>query len=85
MRFLVFALLVMLVSSCSATTNKRALMAEKYNQEQQRQLGENEKGKFEYSGSSSVNNHHHIPRQDFNNYINGGNPNKGGNDDSGGN
>ena len=86
MRFLVVALLMMLVSSCSATTNGRALMIEKYNQEQQRQLGENEKGKFEYSGSSSVNNHHHIPRQDFNNYINGGNPNKGAvNNDSGGN
>ena len=63
-------------------------MVETYKQEQQRQLGENDKEKLKYSGSSSstVNNHHHIPRQDFDNYINGGNPNKGaGNNDSGGN
>ena len=62
-------------------------MVEKYKQEQQRQLEENDKEKFKYSGSSSStsNNHHHIPRQDFNNYINGGNSDKGENDDSGGN
>ena len=56
-------------------------MAEMHEHEQ-RQLVENDESMgFEYSGSS-VNNHHDIPRKDFNNFSGGAS--KGGDDTSGG-
>lgn len=79
-RFLVLAVLLLMVSSCLAT-NRKILMVDGKGKEK-RQLAENETGKFEKPGSS-VNNHHNIPRQDFNNY-NGGTPKGGGNGDNDG-
>ncbi|KAK9280142.1 hypothetical protein L1049_013829 [Liquidambar formosana] len=78
MRFLAVALILMMVSSCVAV-NMKALVVEMREQEQ-RHLVDDEEGKAENSAGSSVNNHHYIPRQDFNNYV--GTP-KGGGDDSG--
>ncbi|PSS14018.1 Tyrosine-protein kinase-like [Actinidia chinensis var. chinensis] len=78
MRFLGFALLLIMAGSCLAA-NRKVLTIET------RELAENENGKFENSGSSSVNNHHYIPREDFNNSNNnGGGTPKGGDGDTDG-
>ncbi|XP_057473469.1 uncharacterized protein LOC130761896 [Actinidia eriantha] len=77
MRFLGFALLLIMVGSCMAA-NRKALRIET------RELVENAKGHIENSGSTSVDNHHFIPREDFNNYNNGGGTPKGGNGDTSG-
>ena len=76
MRFLAFALVLMVVSSC-LVAEKKTLSA-KMNMEAQKPLFDDEKVDVGYGGSS-VNNHHYIPREDFNNNINGG----GGNSENG--
>ncbi|KAI7991420.1 hypothetical protein LOK49_LG12G01822 [Camellia lanceoleosa] len=69
MRFVVLALLLMMVSSSLAANRKALTMIEMHKQDH-RELAEFE-SKFEYPGSS-VDNHHYIPREDFNNYNGGG-------------
>ena len=76
MRFLAFALVLMVVSSC-LVAEKKTLSA-KMNMEAQKPLFDDEKVDVGYGGIS-VNNHHYIPREDFNNNINGG----GGNSENG--
>ncbi|CAL5432151.1 unnamed protein product [Camellia sinensis] len=85
MRFVVLALLLMMVSSSLAVNRKAFTMIEMHEQDH-RELVELE-SKFEYPGSS-VDNHHYIPREDFNNYNGGGGsgtgtPQGGGNDSGG--
>ncbi|KAA8544082.1 hypothetical protein F0562_021741 [Nyssa sinensis] len=85
MRFLVLALVLLLMSSCFAMdrTAYKPFRVEFHEHDHRRQLVENEKEKSEYSGgSNTVNNHHYIPRQDFNNY-NGGTPKEGGDENDG--
>ncbi|XP_042475250.1 uncharacterized protein LOC122057265 [Macadamia integrifolia] len=74
----VLLLLMMMVSSCMAIQRK-ALLKETYGQAQQGQQlsekamgvkGEEEESKSGYPGSgSSTDNHHGIPRQDFNSWA----------------
>ncbi|GMP98800.1 hypothetical protein CsSME_00046543 [Camellia sinensis var. sinensis] len=85
MRFVVLALLLMMVSS-SLAVNRKALPMIEMHEQDHRELAEFE-SKFEYPGSS-VDNHHYIPREDFNNYNGGGGsgtgtPQGGGNDSGG--
>ncbi|KAF7119347.1 hypothetical protein RHSIM_Rhsim13G0096900 [Rhododendron simsii] len=83
MRFLVLALLIMMMVSSCLATNRHILMMIDGKGQEKRQLAGDEEGRFEYPGSS-VNNHHNIPRQDFNNYNGGSGTPKGGNDDGDG-
>ena len=69
MRFLAFALVVMMVSCCLAVDKKT--LSTKMNMEAQKPHFDDEKVDVGYGGSS-VNNHHYIPREDFNNNNNGG-------------
>ncbi|POO01206.1 hypothetical protein TorRG33x02_029600 [Trema orientale] len=84
MRLLVVALVVMMVmiSSCSAVNLKTSALGIEMLKQERRQLGEarvddagGDQVQVGYPGNS-VNNHHYIPRQDFNNH---------GGDDSGNN
>ncbi|WJZ88659.1 hypothetical protein VitviT2T_007937 [Vitis vinifera] len=72
MRFLALALALMMVSSCMAANMKTFMVGM-----QERQLVETS-----YEEDKGVNNHHTIPRQDFNNY--GGSGSKGGGGDGDG-
>lgn len=76
-----FVLTLMMVSSC-LSMNMRAIMAEMHaNYHEQPTLLTAEGDNFEHPGSS-VDNHHHIPRQDFKNYSGGGGGGGATNDDS---
>ncbi|OIS96546.1 hypothetical protein A4A49_31951 [Nicotiana attenuata] len=66
MRTFVVLVLVMLVMTSTLATSRN--LVQKYNEDN---------NGFEQGESSSVNNHHYIPRQDFNN-GNGGDVPKGG-------
>lgn len=71
MRFLGFALVLLIMVSSSLATNRKALIEIQVSENRvNRHLAEKEKDKFDGTGSS-VNNHHNIPREDFNNF-NGG-------------
>ncbi|XAR59992.1 hypothetical protein NMG60_11033199 [Bertholletia excelsa] len=70
MRFLVVALFLMTISCCLAT-NRKALMVEGL-ELGQRRLGDNEKPDLgQHSSGSTVDNHHYISREDFNNFSGG--------------
>ncbi|KAL6979350.1 hypothetical protein U1Q18_021016 [Sarracenia purpurea var. burkii] len=62
---------------------KKGLMLEIHEQVEPLRLANHEKVGFEYS-DSSVSNHHYIPREDFNNYNNGGGATQGSDVHSGG-
>ncbi|ESR37772.1 hypothetical protein CICLE_v10029727mg [Citrus x clementina] len=64
MRLLGLALVLMILSSCLAA-NGRALNAETYDS---RVLSEGDPNVKSGYPPSNVNNHHYIPRQDFNQY-----------------
>lgn len=77
MRTIAVVLIFMMVTSCFAV-KKNDLVVEIQDRAQRRHLEEAQKGQLEhhYAGTNSVNNHHYIPREDFNNY--GGNTPAGG-------
>uniref|UniRef100_A0A1J3GS95 Uncharacterized protein n=1 Tax=Noccaea caerulescens TaxID=107243 RepID=A0A1J3GS95_NOCCA len=77
----VILVVMIVVSSCSAA---RKTIPRENNQETEK-ISREMLGKEEYSTEkniehprSSVENHHYIPRQDFNNYAPGGDNNGGG-------
>lgn len=76
MRFLALALLLMMVSSCVAEDRK--ILRDKMNNEAQKPLIHDQKDDAE-NGGSRLNNHHYIPREDFNDKDgSGGNSGNGG-------
>ncbi|XP_058215339.1 uncharacterized protein LOC131326276 [Rhododendron vialii] len=81
MRLLGFALLLIMVSSCLATNRKVLTEIHGRKNRANRHLAEKEKDTFDGPGSS-VNNHHNIPREDFNNF-NGGTSTPYGGDNAG--
>ncbi|KAH7863757.1 hypothetical protein Vadar_021609 [Vaccinium darrowii] len=82
MRFLRLALLLIMVSSCLATNRKVLSEVHGSHSRDARHLIENEKGKLDSTGSS-VNNHHYIPREDFNNFNGGSSGTPKGGDGAG--
>ncbi|KAJ6403325.1 hypothetical protein OIU84_015265 [Salix udensis] len=75
MRFLVLALAFALLSSSCLAAHRKALHVEIIHGPKQRQLAAEKAVNAGYPGST-VNNHHYIPRQDFNNF--GGDGGDGG-------
>uniref|UniRef100_A0A2N9FX04 Uncharacterized protein n=1 Tax=Fagus sylvatica TaxID=28930 RepID=A0A2N9FX04_FAGSY len=69
MRFLTLAVVLMMVSSCFATTRK-TLVVEMYKQEK-RQLNEGENVQMGYN-PDDTNDHHQIPREKFDGTGNSG-------------
>ncbi|KAF9684777.1 hypothetical protein SADUNF_Sadunf04G0153500 [Salix dunnii] len=76
MRFLVLALVFALLSSSCLASYRKALHVEIIHGPKQRQLAADHKDLNAGYPGSRVNNHHYIPRQDFNNF--GGDGGDGG-------
>lgn len=75
MRLIVLALVFVMVSSCLAANRKSFKFEIAMHEQEQRHLLEDKNVNAGYPGNS-VNNHHYIPRQDFNNF--GGDGGNGG-------
>lgn len=79
---LVLALAFALMNSSCLAAYRKALHVEIIHGPKLRELAEDKDMNAGYPGSSTVNNHHYIPRQDFNNF--GGDGGNGGSGGSGG-
>lgn len=84
MRFVAVALfLMMVISTCLAADSRKVLKTKMMNKEYRNLGGENEKDTRNGATVKSVNNHHYIPREDFNNFGGGGGGGSGGVNGSG--
>ncbi|KAJ4822293.1 hypothetical protein Tsubulata_006403 [Turnera subulata] len=75
MRVVATAFVLMMLCSC-LDANRKALKVEPIREQQQRNLVEVKNESNEHPAGTTVNNHHYIPRQDFNNF--GGDAGTGG-------
>ncbi|KAB1226337.1 hypothetical protein CJ030_MR1G002807 [Morella rubra] len=79
MRFLAALAFSLMLASSSLAADRKVLPSKRLNNEDQKLPEENENANVWYGTSTTVNNHHYIPREDFNGY--GG---AGGNSENGG-